>query len=98
MHWKVNKNFLLKKPVDRASWKPVNRRSTGRLTGVDFEIYQSGRVEKIPTGSISGHESALQNPKTGQIISNFKNNNQIVVDYRQEKPSSSFTLHDPQTT
>ena len=33
---------------------PVKNRSTGRSTGDDFEIYRSGRVEKILTGSISG--------------------------------------------
>ena len=32
---------------------PVKNRSTGRSTGDDFEIYRSGRVEKILTGSIS---------------------------------------------
>ena len=46
-----------KKPVDRAGQKPVDRpvknRSTGQSTGDDFEIYRSGRVEKILTGSIS---------------------------------------------
>ena len=30
----------------------VKNRSTGRSTGDDFEIYRSGRVEKILTGSI----------------------------------------------
>ena len=32
----------------------IKNRSAGRSTGVDFEIYQSGRVEKILTGSTSG--------------------------------------------
>ena len=32
---------------------PVKNRSTGRSTGDDFEIYRSGRAEKILTGSIS---------------------------------------------
>ena len=36
----------------------VKKRSTAlvsnRLTGVDFEFYRSGRVEKILTGSIFG--------------------------------------------
>ena len=35
---------------------PVKNRSTGRSSGDDFEIYRSGRVEKILTGSISGTE------------------------------------------
>ena len=33
----------------------VKKRSTGRSTGNDFEIYRSSRVEKILTGSISDH-------------------------------------------
>ena len=39
----------VKKLVDR----PVRNRSTSRSTGVEFEIYRSGRVEKILTDSIS---------------------------------------------
>ena len=42
----------VKKPVDRAGQKPIDGRSTGRSTGDEFEIYRSGRVEKILTGSI----------------------------------------------
>ena len=44
--------------VKNRSTGPVKNRSTGpvrnRSTGADFEIYQSGRVQKILTGSISG--------------------------------------------
>ena len=45
-------------PLLYSEQKPsVKKRSTGpvknRSTGVDFEIYRSGRVEKILTGSIS---------------------------------------------
>ena len=43
MHWAVNKNFLQK----------------NRSTGVDFEIYRSGRVEKILTDSISVLDHSL---------------------------------------
>ena len=42
----MNKNFLRK----NRSTGPVRNRSTGD----EFEIYRSGRVEKILTGSISG--------------------------------------------
>ena len=35
---------------------PVKNRSTGRSTSDEFEIYRSGRVEKILTGSISGSD------------------------------------------
>ena len=42
---------------------PVKNRSTGLLTGRsngdDFEIYRSGRVEKILTGSISGLNNSV---------------------------------------
>ena len=39
----------------KSEQKPaLKNRSTGRSTGVDFEIYRSGRVEKILTDSISG--------------------------------------------
>ena len=45
-------NFLL--DALNSEQKPsVKNRSTGRPTGVDFEIYQSGRVKKILTGSTS---------------------------------------------
>ena len=47
-----------KSSVKNRSTGPVRNRSTGpvrnRSTGVDFEIYRTGRVEKILTGSISG--------------------------------------------
>ena len=39
----------VKKPVDRAGQKPVDRPSTGN----DFENYRSGRIKKILTGFIS---------------------------------------------
>ena len=42
---------------------PVRNRSTGRSTGDDFEIYRSGRVEKILTGSISGMHPQLYSTK-----------------------------------
>ena len=42
------------KLVKKRSTGPVRNWSTGRSTGDDFEIYRSGRVEKILTGSISG--------------------------------------------
>ena len=55
-------NFLLhtlnceqKPSVKKRPTGPVRNRSTDRSTGVDFEIYRSGRVEKILTGSISAH-------------------------------------------
>ena len=44
---------------------PVKNRSTGRSTGDDFEIYRSGRVEKILTGSISVPNSAGGHCLTG---------------------------------
>ena len=51
MHWTANKNFLKKK----RSTGPVRNRSTA----VDFEIYRSGRLEKILTGSLSASETIL---------------------------------------
>ena len=53
----------VKKTVDRAGQKPVDRPA-----GEDFEIYRSGRVEKILTGSISvlQHWQAVDN-----IVSNL---------------------------
>ena len=43
--------------VRNRSTGQVRNRSTGRSTGDDFEIYRSGRVEKILTASISGFKS-----------------------------------------
>ena len=40
---------------------PVKNRSTGRSTGDDSEIYRSGRVEKILTGSVSGAGAPNEN-------------------------------------
>ena len=58
-------NFLL--DTLNSEQKPVKHRSTGavrnRSTGVDFEIYWSGRVEKILTGSISGLDSIVLDTK-----------------------------------
>ena len=45
-------NSEQKPSVKNRSTGPVRNRSTGRSTGDDFEIYRSGRVEKILTGSI----------------------------------------------
>ena len=42
-----------KPSVKNRSTGPVKNRMTGRSTGEDFEIYRSGCVEKILTGSIS---------------------------------------------
>ena len=47
-------NSEQKPSVKNRSTGPVRNRSTGRSTGDDFEIYRSGRVEKILTASISG--------------------------------------------
>ena len=50
-------NSEQKPSVKNQSTGPVRNLLTGRSTGVDFEIYRSGRVEKILTGSISALDS-----------------------------------------
>ena len=42
-------NSEQKLSVKKRSTGPIRNRLTGRSTGDDFEIYRSGRVEKIPT-------------------------------------------------
>ena len=59
-------NFLL--DTLNSEQKPsVKKQSTGavrnRSTGVDFEIYRSGHVEKILTGSIFGLGSIVLDTK-----------------------------------
>ena len=44
--------------VRNRSTGSVRNRSTGRSTGDDFEIYRSGGVEKILTGSISAQDAS----------------------------------------
>ena len=64
---KVSVNYSLSLGLLNTEHKPsVKKRSTGPVrpvnfkfcagwsTGIDFEFYQSGRVKKILTGSISG--------------------------------------------
>ena len=50
-------NSEQKPAVKNRSTRLVRNRSTGRSTGVDFEIYRSGRVEKTLTGFISDPEN-----------------------------------------
>ena len=50
---------------------PVKNRSTGRSTDDDFEIYRSGRVEKILTGSISALKFSKLCSLAGRISSVF---------------------------
>ena len=56
----MNKNLLQKKRSTGPVRNQLTGRSTGRSTGDDFEIYRSGRVEKILIGSISAVESAIK--------------------------------------
>ena len=58
-------------PVRNRSTGPVRNRLTGRSTGVDFEIYRSGRVEKILTGSISATDALKYLHYTAYIYSCF---------------------------
>ena len=52
-------NSEQKPSVKKQLTGPVRNRSTGRSTGDDFEIYRSGRIEKILTGSISVPDDAV---------------------------------------
>ena len=60
-------NSEQKTSVKKRSTGPVRNRSTGRSTGDDFEIYRSGRVEKILTGSTSVEEPISASLLPGNI-------------------------------
>ena len=66
-------NSEQKPSVKNRSIGPVRNRSTGRSTDDDFEIYRSGRVKKILTGSISALYSLFQN-KVSLLVLNYSKN------------------------
>ena len=65
----VNKNVLENNRLTGPVRNRLTGRSTGRSTG-DFEIYRSGGVEKILTGSISDTHIESQKKLNEELLRN----------------------------